>query len=131
VEKIMIKSDISTAASAGSAIALATVLACGFMAPAQAGEGWQPTASFTFTAGETSQFLHEDCPKSTDVAVMGAFEFNSVGQTDNVNLGYNGPRLDTTPVEYYEWGWHFAWPAGAKAGETANFAIYCVSKEGK
>jgi hypothetical protein len=92
--------------------------------PAWAANGWQGGAVFDVPAGQVSQFVHEDCP-GTLKATDGAFEFNSVGQTDSVFLGYNGPRFDESPANLNEWGWHFYWPSGAKSGETITFSVHC------
>ena len=88
--------------------------------------GWLGNAGFNFTTGTTSIFIHEDCPASHPVAVTGAFAFNSTGQTAAVYLGYNGPRLDESPPDYHEWGWHFFFPSGSPAGTSATFSIFCA-----
>jgi hypothetical protein len=92
-------------------------------------KGWQGNASFSFPTNTTSIFLHEDCPASFPVVVNGAFAFNGTGQTSQVFLGYNGPRIDENPPSYTEWGWHFYWPGGSPAGTTALFSLFCAKRE--
>jgi len=106
------------------ALATAGALACGVTAPAQAAPGWQKPFTFDVPTGRTSQFIHYPCPGSL-VADSGGFAFNSVGQADDVYLGFNGPRVDESPANFHEWGWHFFWPAGAKAGETVIVDVHC------
>ncbi len=106
-------------------------LSCAIAGEAQAAAGWQAPAVVTITAGQVSEFIHYGCPSSLPVAQNGSFEFNSVGQEDDVYLGYNGPRYDESPPDYSTWGWHFYWPSGAKSGETVDLNIMCEAKESK
>ena len=109
------------------ALAAAGLLASGFVAPAQAGSsGWQTPSTYTgVVAGQTELFYHYPCPASPDIVWNGAYAMNSVGQSSEVYLGFNGPRLDENPASYAEWGWHFYWPAGAPAGVTITFNVFC------
>jgi hypothetical protein len=89
--------------------------------------GWQKSFVFTFSNGQTGQQIGANCPTKFPVVVSGAFAFNSVGQTDEISLSFNGPRDDETPPSYNAWGWHFAWPNGAMSGESVRLNIYCVA----
>jgi hypothetical protein len=97
----------------------------GFVTPAWSFSGWQPTATYDVPTGLTSLFYHYPCPSGSLRAVSGGFATNSIGQTSNFSLGFDGPRLDESPPSFHEWGWHFYWPAGAPAGVTINFSVYC------
>ncbi len=115
----------ASGAAAAVAIAAAGLLACGFVAPAQAGSGWQGTGTFAVPTGQTSQFVHMSCPTAFPRVWNGAFAMNNIGQTSEVYLAFNGPRIDETPPDYTEWGWHFFWPAGAPAGIVITFDVFC------
>ena len=62
---------------------------------------------------------------------IGLFEMNSVGQSSQVYVAYNGPRYDENPPAYNVWGFHFYWPNGAPAGVTINFNAMCEIRESK
>jgi hypothetical protein len=109
-------------AQMGIAVALAGLL---LGTTAQAKTGWQKPGSFTFSEGETTQQIGMNCPTGL-IAQNGAFQMNSVGQSDNVELTFNAPRYDESTPDYNSWGWHFHWPDGAAAGESATFDVYCV-----
>ena len=91
--------------------------------------GWQAPSTLSIPAGRTSQFVGEQCKAPADVVWNGAFAMNSVGQSSNVSLGFNGPRIDENPPDFSSWGWHFFWPNGAPAGVTITFSVLCQKIE--
>ena len=93
------------------------------------GAGWQGVATFSFQTGTTSIFLHADCPSNVPIVTNGAYALNSTGQTSQVYVAYDAPRIDESPPNYNEWGFHFYWPAGSPAGTTGVFNIFCQKKE--
>jgi hypothetical protein len=99
----------------------------GFATPAwAANRGWQTPYLFNVAAGQTTQQFGMNCPPDFPVVVSGAFAANAVGQTSQVSLSFNGPRIDENPPDLNAWGWHFDWPQGAPAGLTIKFDVYCV-----
>jgi hypothetical protein len=105
----------------------AILLVCGLAAPAKAGAGWQPNSTYAVPPGTGSLFFHYPCPASFPVVWNGAFAFSAANgnQTQQVYLQYNGPRLDETPVNYGEWGWHFFWPSGSPNPTHITFSVFC------
>lgn len=95
-------------------------------APLITSKGWQANGTYSFPTGTTSIFLHMSCPASFPIVMSGAFALNGTGQTSDVSLGFNGPRIDETTPTYNEWGWHFYWPNGSPAGVTGVFSVFCV-----
>ena len=101
---------------------------CGLAAaPNVVTKGWQPEFTYTVPAGTVSLFFHDPCPASFPIVWNGAFAFSAANgnQTQVVYLQYNGPRLDETPVNYGEWGWHFYWPSGSPNPTQITFAPFC------
>jgi hypothetical protein len=126
----MIEKRQITVAKIGAAMALAGLFACGFVAPSQAATaGWQSPFLFSVATGTVNQFFSYNCPGAFPVAQNGAFEMNSVGQSSQVYVAYNGPRYDENPPAYNVWGFHFYWPNGAPAGVTINFNAMCEIRE--
>lgn len=121
----MIKRREVASVGFASAVAVVSLLASGFVDPANAASGWQTPSTFAVPTGETSLFYHYPCPSNAGVVWNGGYSMNSIGQTSEVYLGFNGPRLDESPVSYAEWGWHFYWPGGAPAGITITFNVFC------
>lgn len=106
------------------AAAAVSMMGLSAAAPAHAAAGWQGTSSFTFVTGEVNQQIGYNCPSNLPIAHSGAFAFNSVGQTAEVYLSFNGPRIDIGQLG--NWAWHFYFPSGAPAGTTAQFNVYCA-----
>lgn len=106
----------------------AALLPLGFSAPAMAASGWQQVGEVTIPTGEAGVQEGFNCPANLPVAHSGAFAMNSVGQTSQVYLSFNGPRIDETTPDFTGWAWHFYWPAGAPAGITIKFDVYCAKK---
>jgi hypothetical protein len=128
----MIEKRQITVAKIGAAMALAGLFACGFVAPSKAATaGWQSPFLFSVATGTVNQFFSYNCPGAFPVAQNGAFEMNSVGQSSQVYVAYNGPRYDENPPAYNVWGFHFYWPNGAPAGVTINFNAMCEIRESK
>ena len=90
--------------------------------------GWQSVGTFSIAQGQVNQFVSYDCPSNLPYAMDGAFAFNSVGQSAEVYLGFNGPRLDENPPSFTSWGWHFYFPGGAPANTTVNLDVNCQKK---
>ncbi len=110
-------------------LALAAGLAIlGSVAPAQAAVGWQTRFTYDVPASTTSVFLHLGCPANAAVADSGAYTFNNIGQVSNVDVTFNGPRLDESQPYYGEWGWVFNWPTGAPSGTVVEINVHCVKK---
>jgi YVTN family beta-propeller protein len=86
--------------------------------------GWQGISTFNVLKGEVNQQYGYDCPAAYPVAVNGSFAMNAAGQTSQFFLSFNGPRIDIP--SFSEWAWHFYWPAGAPAGISILFDVYCV-----
>jgi hypothetical protein len=95
--------------------------------PAKTVIGWQGAAPVSIPASQGSAFIHYGCPTGT-VVDSGAYFFNEQGQNNPVAVTFNGPRLDEDPAYFGEWGWSFAWPAGAPSGLTVTVDIHCVKK---
>jgi hypothetical protein len=91
------------------------------------GAGWQAAAPVSIPAGQGSLFIHYACPGNL-IVDSGAYTANSVGQTAQFAVGFNGPRLDESPAYFGEWGWTFAFPGGAPSGLVITFDIHCVKK---
>jgi hypothetical protein len=110
------------------ATSAAVVLAASFAVFALAGPvqaksfAWQSTSTYDPATGQTSLEYTYNCPAGC-IAISGGYEFNSVGQGDDIALGASGPRFDDG--SYNVWAWHFYWPNGAKAGEVITFNAVC------
>ena len=99
----------------------------GIMNPAKKAPGvWQQASTYSVPSGTTSLFYHYPCPSRLPVVVNGGFNSNSAGQSSTFTLGYNGPRMDESPPNFGEWGWHFNWPGGAPSGIVLTFTVYCA-----
>jgi hypothetical protein len=98
----------------------------GWASPALAAAGWQGVASFTFPTGQVSQQIGYDCPSAFPIAHSGSFAMNAAGQISNVLLTFNGTRIDIP--SFSQWAWHFYFPAGAPAGVTVLYDVYCAKK---
>jgi hypothetical protein len=108
-----------------AALALAAGLG-GVAAPAQAAAGWQPVETYDVPTGLANLQLGINCPGGLPVAHSGAYAMNNVGQTSQVYLTFNGPRIDIP--SYNNWAFHFYWPAGAPAGIAIQYNVYCTKK---
>ena len=86
--------------------------------------GWQVPAPVSIAAGAGSIFIHYGCPSGTLVDSAGYF-FNQQGQSNPVAITFDGPRLDENPAYFGDWGWSFAWPAGAPSGLSVTVDIHC------
>jgi hypothetical protein len=118
------------AASLGTASPAQAVPYQGFapanrMQPAKAKAEWLGVSSVSIKAGTTSEFIHSDCPSQFPVVVSGAFAGSTAAQDSSYTLGYDGPRIDESPPNFGEWGWHFYWPGGAPDGTSFSFSLYC------
>jgi hypothetical protein len=109
-----------------SSVALPALALCAAAAatPAAATTGWQTPSTFNIPTGQVNQQIGYNCPATTPIAHDGSFAFNSVGQTSEVYLSFNGPRFDIPSKT--EWAWHFFWPAGAPAGTSVILNVYCA-----
>jgi hypothetical protein len=106
------------------AITMAAVAGLGQATPAQAvTPGWQGVATYNVPTGLVSLQYGYNCPTIYPTAHNGSFAMNSVGQTSQVSLTFNGTRIDIP--SFSEWAWHFYWPNGAPAGVSIQFDVYC------
>jgi hypothetical protein len=106
------------------AIAAVAVASLGFARSAQAAEGWQGVSTFNVPKGQVNQQYGYNCPAAYPHATNGSFAMNAAGQTSQVFLSFNGPRIDIP--SFSEWAWHFYWPAGAPVGVSILFDVYCM-----
>jgi hypothetical protein len=116
----MIKNFLGTSAAVALAASFA-VLALAGSAQAKA-FSWQSAATYDPATGQQSLEYTYNCPAGY-IAISGGYEFNSVGQADDIALGASGPRFDSN--NYNAWAWHIYWPNGALAGEVITFNAVC------
>jgi hypothetical protein len=89
--------------------------------------GWQANATYNVPTNTVSLQYGFNCPSAFPVAWSGAFAFNSTGQSSEVYLTFNGPRIDIP--SYNNWAWHFYWPGGSPAGTSLLFSVSCQKNE--
>jgi len=83
--------------------------------------GWQGKFTFALPAGSGGVFFHYPCATGF-VPRAGGWATNATGQA-GVKIVGEGPRWDTGYNEYF---WTLLWPAGAPAGVTIDFDVFCT-----
>jgi hypothetical protein len=87
---------------------------------------WIATGTASIPQGTGSIQIGMNCPNGL-IASSGAFALNAAGQSTQVSLSFDGPRIDESPPAYSSWGWHFFFPGGAPSGVSGLFTLYCVN----
>jgi hypothetical protein len=87
--------------------------------------GWQGAFTYSVPTGLQHGFFAYNCPSNL-IARSGGFFPDPTLQSQGIDLGVNGPRVDLGASGYVVWGFEYNIPGGAPAGTTILFDVDCT-----